>query len=75
MPCYIHAIPAPAAIPGVLPLHTNYPCTVRVKSKYAAYSLRLSGRASMQAGGQDEDGKAINAVARGKLGDFLSIEH
>ena len=29
----------------------------------------------MQAGGQDEDGKAINAVARGKLGDLLSIEH
>ena len=55
----LHAIPAPVAVPGVLPLHTNYPCTVRVKSKYAAYSLRLSGRASMQAGGQDEDGKAI----------------
>jgi hypothetical protein len=29
----------------------------------------------MQAGGQDEEGKAINAVARGKLGDLLSIRH
>ena len=48
---------------------------VRVKSKYAAYSLRLSGRASMQAGGYDEEGKTINAVARGKLGDLLSIKH
>ena len=26
-------------------------------------------------GGQDEDGKAMNAIARGKLGDLLSIEH
>ena len=49
--------------------------SVRVKNEYAASSLRFSGRASMQAGGQDEEGKAINAVARGKLGDLLSIRH
>jgi len=29
----------------------------------------------MHAGGYDEEGKAINAVTRGKLGDLLSIEH
>ena len=49
--------------------------SVRVISEYAACSLRLSGRASMQAGGYDEEGKAINAVARGKLGDLLSVKH
>ena len=49
--------------------------SVRVKSEYAAYSLRLTGRASMQAGGYNEEGQCINAIARGKLGDLLSIEH
>jgi hypothetical protein len=29
----------------------------------------------MQAGGYDEEGKAIDAVARGKLGDLLSVKH
>ena len=75
VPSYIHAIPAPAAVPGELLLHTKYPCTVRVKSEYAAYSLPLTGRASMQAGGYNEEGQCINAIARGKLGDLLSIEH
>jgi len=31
------------------------------------------GRASMHAGGYDEEGKAINAVTRGKLGDLLPL--
>jgi len=29
----------------------------------------------MQAGGYNEEGKALNAVARGKLGGLLSIKH
>ena len=29
----------------------------------------------MQAGGYNDEGKAINAVVRGKLGDLLSNKH
>jgi len=51
MPSYIHAFPTPAAVPGELPFIAYILSVfVCVKSEYAAYFLRLSGRASIAAG-------------------------
>ena len=56
----------------------NYHCTQNIRicaCKKRIRRIRLTGRASMRAGGYNEEGQCINAIARGKLGDPLSIEH
>ena len=70
--------------PTYVPVHhllqspENYHCTQNIRicaCKKRIRRIRLTGRASMRAGGYNEEGQCINAIARGKLGDPLSIEH